>query len=225
MKNQSKKIALTVGFVSASSALFAACGGAPVREVKVEPPTFKVLDAAPGGREAWLDNPNYYAKKEGLDTDNFYYYVGDAQSADKRMACEKANADALDDVAKQVSTFVDSTLARASADSTGNDTNGTSAISASQTETSALSSQLSKALVTGVEKNKQYWEQRDYSQVSGAKSIFYCWVLAKVSKKKVEDLVTRAETIRFSKDPDLKSKVEGKVNDIQKEFEKYMQAH
>ncbi len=225
MNQQSVKVVLGLSFVTAMSALFAACGGAPVREVKVEPPTFKVLDAAPGGREAWLDNPNFYAKKEGLDTDNFYYYVGDAQSADKRMACEKASADAVDDVAKQVSTFVDSTIARASADSTSNDTNAVSAISANQTETSRLSSQLSKALVTGVEKNKQYWEQRDYSQVSGAKSIFYCWVLAKVGKKKVEDLVTRAETIRFSKDPELKSKVEAKVTDIQKEFDKYMQAH
>jgi hypothetical protein len=205
--------------------VLSACGGAPVREVKVEAPTFKVLDAAPGGREAWLDNPNYWAKKDGQDVDNYYYYVGDAQSADKRMACEKGDADAMDDIAKQVSTFVDSTLARASTDSTGNDTNGTSAVSASQTETSALSSQLSKTLVNGVEKYKQYWEQRDYSQVSGARSIFYCWVLEKVGKKQVQDLVARAQAIRFQQDPDLKAKVEAKSTDIQKEFEKYMQAH
>ena len=216
-----KKTLLAISLVSVLSA----CGGAPVREVKVEEPQFKVTDAAPGGREAWLDNPNFYAKKEGLDTDNFYYYVGDAQSADKRMACEKANADALDDVAKQVSTFVDSTLARAGADSTGSDTNGTSAVSSSQTETSRLSSQLSKALVSGVEKNKQYWEQRDFSQTGGAKSIFTCWVLEKVGKKQVQDLITRAQTIRFKEDPELKAKVEAKSTDIQKEFEKYMQAH
>jgi hypothetical protein len=217
-----KKTLLTLGF---ASVVLSACGGAPVREVKVEEPQFKVTDAAPGGREAWLDNPNFYAKKEGLDTDNFYYYTGDAQSADKRMACEKANADAMDDIAKQVSTFVDSTLARAGADSTGNDSNGVSAVSSSQTETSRLSSQLSKALVTGVEKNKQYWEQRDFSQSGGAKSIYTCWVLAKVSKKKVDDLIVKAETIRFKEDPNLKAKVEGKMTDIQKEFEKYMQAH
>lgn len=205
--------------------ILSACGGAPVREVKIEEQKFKVTDAAPGGREAWLDNPNFYAKKEGLDTDNFYFYTGDAQSADKRMACEKANADAVDDVAKQVSTFVDTTFARAGADSTGSDSNGTSAVSSSQTESSKLSSQLSKALVSGVEKNKQYWEQRDYSPVGGAKSIYYCWVLEKVSKKQVQDLITRAQTIRFQQDPDLKAKVDGKVTDIQKEFDKYMQAH
>ena len=209
----------------AMTSLFAACGGAPVRQVDIEKPQFKVTDAAPGGREAWLDSPNFYARKEGLDVDNFYYYVGDAQSADKRMACEKAHADATDDIAKQVSTFVDTTVARANTDSTGNDSNGTTAVSASQNETSKLSSQLSKALVTGIEKNKQYWEQRDYSAVGGAKSIFYCWTFAKVSKKKVDDLITRAETIRFKEDPALKAKVEGKMGDIQKEFEKYMQSH
>ena len=216
-----KKIIFTLSAISVLSA----CGGAPVREVTVEAPQFKVTDAAPGGREAWLDNPNFYAKKEGLDTDKFYYYVGDAQSADKRMACEKANADAVDDIAKQVSSFVDTTIARASADSTGSDTSGVSAVSSSQTETSKLSSQLSKTLVSGVEKNKQYWEQRDFSQVGGAKSIYICWVLAKVSKKQVDDLITRAQTIRFKNDPELKSKVEGKIVDIQKDFDKYMQAH
>ena len=216
-----KKIVTTVSLVS----ILSACGGAPVREVKIEEQKFKVTDAAPGGREAWLDNPNFYAKKEGLDTDHYYFYTGDAQAADKRMACEKANADALDDVAKQVSTFVDSTFARAGADSTGNDSSGVSAVSSSQTETSKLSSQLSKALVNGVEKNKQYWEQRDYSSIGGAKSIYYCWVLEKVEKKSVETLITRAQTIRYREDPELKSKVEGKMIDIQKEFEKYQQAH
>jgi len=215
-----KKTLITL---SLSSVLYA-CGGAPVKEVTVEAPQFKVTDAAPGGREAWLDNPNFWAKKEGLDTEKFYYYVGESQGADKRMTCEKANADAIDDIAKQVSSFVDTTIARASTDSTGSDSNGVSSVSASQTETSKISSQLSKALVSGVEKNKQYWEQRDFSQSGGAKSIFYCWVLAKVSKKQVDDMITRAQTLRFKNDPALKAKVEGKIEDIKKEYNQYMDA-
>ncbi len=215
-----KKTLITL---SLSSVLYA-CGGAPVKEVTVEAPQFKVTDAAPGGREAWLDNPNFWAKKEGLDTEKFYYYVGESQGADKRMTCEKANADAIDDIAKQVSSFVDTTIARASTDSTGTDSSGVSSVSASQTETSKISSQLSKALVSGVEKNKQYWEQRDFSQIGGAKSIFYCWVLAKVSKKQVDDMITRAQTLRFKNDPALKAKVEGKIEDIKKEYNQYMEA-
>jgi hypothetical protein len=215
-----KKTLITL---SLSSVLYA-CGGAPVKEVTIEAPQFKVTDAAPGGREAWLDNPNFWAKKEGLDVEKYYYYVGESQGADKRMTCEKANADAIDDIAKQVSSFVDTTLARASTDSTGSDSNGVSSVSASQTETSKISSQLSKALVSGVEKNKQYWEQRDFSQNGGAKSIFYCWVLAKVSKKQVDDMITRAQTLRFKNDPALKAKVEGKIEDIKKEYNQYMEA-
>jgi hypothetical protein len=199
------------------------CSGAPVKEVKVEEPQFTVTDAAPGGREAWLDNPNFFAKKEGLDTEKFFYFSGDAQSADKRMACEKANADIVDDVAKQVSTFVDSAIARASSDSTGSDSSGISAVSASQTETSRLSSQLSRTLLSGVEKSKQYWEQRDYSQVGGAKSIFYCWVLGKVSKKQVDDLILKAQSFRLKREPELKAKVEGKLADLPGEFEKSLQ--
>lgn len=222
MKNNLKQKQLAV--ISACL-LLNACSGAPVKEVTIEEPKFKVTDAAPGGREAWLDNPNFWADKEGENTKDFYYFTGDSQSADKRMSCEKAHADAIDDIAKQVSSFVDTTIARASTDSTGNDSNGMTSSSASQTETSKLSSQLTKALVTGVEKKKQYWEQRDYSEFGGAKSIFYCWILAKVSKKKVDDLITRAETIRFREDPKLKEKVESKMVDIQKDFEKQMHAN
>ena len=210
--------------VLVSGVLFSACGGAPVREVTVEAPRFKVTDAAPGGREAWLDNPNFFAKKEGLDVENFFYYTGDAQSADKRMACEKANADALDDIAKQVSTFVDSAIARATTDSTGSDSSGISSVSASQTESSKLSSQLSKALVSGVEKNKQYWEQRDFSEIGGAKSVFYCWILAKVSKKQVDDLILKAQSLRFKNDPSLRAKAEGKLQDLEKQFDRYMES-
>lgn len=209
----------------ALSSILVACGGAPVKQVKVEEPQFKVIDAAPGGREAWLDNPNFYAEKEGLDVKTNYYYTGDAQSADKRMACEKAQGDAMDDIARQVSTFVDTTLARASSESSGADTTGISENSASQTQTSELSSQLSKTLVTGIDKKKQYWEQRDYSQVGGAKSIYHCWVLAEIGKQKVQELVAKAETIRFDQDPNLKTKVEGKVTDIQSEFDKYQHGH
>lgn len=216
-----KKIVVTLS----AAAVLSACAGAPVEKVEVEAPQFKVTSAAPGGREAWLDNPNFYAKKEGLDVEKFYYYVGEAQSADKRMACEKANADITDDISKQVSTFVDSTIARASTDATSSDTSGVTAVSSSQTETSKLSSQLSKALVGGIEKNKQYWEQRDFSQVGGAKSIYTCWVLGKVAKKQVDDLITRAQTLRFKNNPELKAKVEAKMVDIQKEFDKQMQAN
>ena len=74
-----KKFIASVGMTG----VLAACGGAPVKEVKVEAPQFKVTDAAPGGREAWLDNPNFWAKKEGQDTEKFYYYVGESQGADK----------------------------------------------------------------------------------------------------------------------------------------------
>jgi len=224
MKNTVLILTGTLAF-GALPVLLSACGGAPVREVKVEAPTYKVIDAAPGGEEAWLDNPTEWAKKEGKNTKKYYYYTGDAQSANKRMACQKAHADAMDDISRQVSSFVDTSLARAQSDSTSSDSNGTSDVSATQTETSSISSQLTKALVTGVKKQKQYWEQRDYSSTGGAKSIYHCWVLAKVSKQKVKSLISRAETLRLQKDPDLKSKVEGKLANIEKDYDAYMEGH
>lgn len=210
--------------VFGAAVMLSACGGAPVQKVEIEKPQFKVTDAAPGGREAWLDNPNLYAKKEGLDTEKYMYFTGDAQSADKRMACEKAFADILDDVGRQVSVFVDTSIARASSESISQDSVGISSSSASSTETSRLSSQLTKTLVAGVQKHKQYWEQRDYSQAGGAKSIYYCWILGKVKTQTIDQMIERAKTIRFKEDESLKAKVENKLGDLQKAFKEYMQA-
>lgn len=219
MGSKVQGIVVSFGFLATS---LVGCSSAPVQKVEVEAPQFKVLDAAKGGREAWLDNPNFYAEKEGLNTKDYYYYTGDAQSANKRMACEKAQADTVDDISKQVSVFVDSAIARAQSDSTTDDTTGTTSASASSSETSKISSQLSKTIVGGIEKKKQYWEQRDYSQVGGAKSIYSCWVLSQVSKKDVEQMVQRARTLRLKDDPEMKSKVDAKLNSIDKEFDAYI---
>jgi len=211
MKNVKWSLMIAMGFL-------AGCGGAPVQKVDIEKPQFKVLDAAPGGREAWLDNPNMYAEKTGWDIQNYYYYSGEAQSADQRMACEKAQSDTIDDISRQVSVFVDSSIARASSDSVSSDSAGLSAASATSTDTSQLSSQLSKGVVGGIEKKKQYWEQRDYSEAGGARSIYYCWILSKVAKKDVESMMLRARDLKFRASPDLKAKVEGKMNSIDQDF-------
>ncbi len=224
-KNRIESQLVKTGFALGLGVMFAACSGAPVEKVEVEKPQFKVIDAAPGGREAWLDNPNLYAKKEGLDTDKYMYFTGDAKSADKRGACEDASANITDDVARQVSVFVNSSIARASTGSTSEDTTGISAASASSTETSRLSSQLSKVQFAGIEKYKQYWEQRDYSQVGGGKSLYYCWVLGKVDKQTISQAIERAKSFRFQDDPALKEKVESKLVNLQKDFENYMQSH
>ena len=199
------------------------CSGTPVKEVEVEAPVHKVLDAAPGGQEAWLDNPNLYAEKNGLNTSEFLYFTGDAQSADKRMACEKAHADTVDDIAKEVVVFVDSAIARAASDSTSADTDGNVMSSTSSTETSKISSQLTKTAVGGISKIKQYWEQRDYSANGGAKSIYYCWILSKVSKKDVQAMVSKARMMRLNSDLDTKKKVEGKLQTLGNDFEKFIQ--
>jgi len=199
-------------------------GKPPIEEVEVEKPQFKVLEAASGGRETWLDFPQQWAEKSDKDTEKFYYYAGESKSADKRMACEKARANVIDDVGKQVVSFVDQSIARASTDSSNESTAGTSSDSSVSEETQKISSQITKTAVNNVRVDKQYWERRDYSEVGGAKSIYNCWVLAAVDKKEIQNMIARANTLRM-KDPDLKAKVGDKLKDLSKEYEEYQKQH
>lgn len=221
MKNHSIRIYAVLSF----ALTIAGCSsGPPVQEVKVEKPQFKVLEAAPGGREMWLDTPQQWAEAKDLDVKTYYFYVGEARSADKRMSCEKARADVADDVAKQVVAFVDSSIARASSDTTLASSSGVSAESSVSEETQKISSQLSKAAINGVRVEKQYWERRDYSEAGGAKSVYFCWVLAAVQKTDVKAMVARANTIRLQ-EPGLKEKVGDKMKNISDQYDAYQKEH
>lgn len=221
-------INLRSGLVLGTLAMLAsACASGPkVEKVEIEKPQFKVLEAAPGGREAWLDNPHQYAiemgKDRGYDPEKFYYYSGEGHSAGQRSACDQAQANVTDDVAKQVAVFVDSSIARASSESNMNSSQGGSMNSEVSEELQRITSQLSKTSLHGVAQRRKYWEKRDYSQAGGAKSIFYCWVLSQVGKEDVERMIQRATTMRLRDDKALQSKVQEKLQNISAEYEKHM---
>ncbi|NUM89078.1 MAG: hypothetical protein HUU37_07740 [Bdellovibrionales bacterium] len=208
----------------------AACSSGPeVREVKVEKEQFKVMEAAPGGREMWLDDAHGFAEESGegrgYDVSRFFYYSGEGKSASKKLACDKAHSDVIDDVSRGVAVFVDSAVARASTESSSDSTSGTTATSEVNEEVEKISSQLSKASLNGVALKKKYWEKRDYSEAGGAKSIYHCWVMAEVDKKDVESMIQRAKTLRLRSDGDLKKKVADKLDNLDDQYENYIRQH
>ena len=208
----------------------AACSSGPkVIDVEVQDAQFKVLEASPGGRETWLDNPHSFALEtgdsKGYDTDKFYYYTGEGHSAAKRTACEKAQANVTDDIARQVAVFVDSSIARASSESSVTTSAGINEDGEVSEEMEAITSQLAKASLHGVAQRKKYWEKRDYSEFGGAKSIHYCWVLHFVKKKSVEQLIRRASTLRLRGNQDLRAAVGDRLQKIDQQYDKYMMTH
>lgn len=200
------------------------CSTSPIK-VKVEEADFKVMDAAPGGREAWLDNPQVYAEDKGYEVKENYFYVGEAKSPDKRMACEKAHANVMDDISKQIAVFTDTSISRASAESAQSDSGQSTNMGQVSEETQKISAQLSKAQLSNIMVKKSYWERRDYSQGGGAKNLTYCWVLVYVSKKDVNNLVSRATTMRLGQNEELKEKVEKKLENIDQKYEQWQRSH
>lgn len=214
----------------AVTVLFVGCSGKPpVEEVEVEAPKFKVVEAAPGGREMWLDNPHTYAiqmgKDNGFDAEKYYYYTGDAKGTSKRLTCEKAHANVVDDIAKQVATFVDTAISRASNEAVTESSEGHTQVGDVSEETERISSQLSKVQLTNIKERRRYWEMRDYSESGGAKSIYYCWVLVYVDQKEIDSMVRRASQLRLKEDADLKAKVQDKLQHISEDYNQYQKSH
>ena len=203
----------------------AGCSSSGTQKVKVEEPEFKVKEAAPGGRETWHDTPQAYADDKGWNIKEFYYYSAEGRSADKRMSCEKAQANLLDDISKQVATFVDTSIARATSESTQADTVQSTGQSQSSEETQRISSQLSRSMLGNIEIKKQYWELRDYSQGGGARSMYFCWVLGSAKKQDVNNMALKAATMKLQQSGEEKKEVEAKLGNIGAEYEKFQKTH
>ncbi|MBI4404057.1 MAG: hypothetical protein HY537_07850 [Deltaproteobacteria bacterium] len=221
------RIVINLIVVLVCMAWLSGCSSHPelkTQQVDVEKPQFKVREAAPGGREGWLDHPQLFAEEKGLDKE-LYYYAGEGKSADKRLACEKAHANISDDIARQVALFVDTSVARATSESQSSDTAGITANSVVSEETQRISSQLAKTSISNISSKRQYWENRDYSEAGGARSLYFCWILGAVAKKDVNSMVVRANTLRLQQSPELKEKVEGKLQNLAADYEKYQQTH
>ncbi|OFZ83398.1 MAG: hypothetical protein A2583_08495 [Bdellovibrionales bacterium RIFOXYD1_FULL_53_11] len=204
-------------------AAFQACSSGPTK-VDVEEPDFKVMEATPGGREGWLDNAQSWAEDNGLDAKANYFFTGEARSADKRMACEKAHADVIDDISRQVAVFTDTTFGRAKSESSQSDSNQADASQVSE-ETQRISAQLSKAHLSNIAVNKKYWERRDYSATGGAKNVNVCWVLASIDKQEMNKLIKRAGEMKIKANPELKEKVDKKLETIDQKYEEWQKTH
>lgn len=206
------------------------CSSAPKpQEVKVEKPDFKVKEAASGGREGWMDNPQTWAEEmkdeKRFDTQNFYFYSGEGNSASKDLSCDKAQASMKDTIAKQVATFVDTAISKAASESSSSSTSNSGQSSDVNEEVERISTQLSKAMVSGVEMKKKYWERRDYSENGGPANIYYCWILGAAGKQDIKNLISKANSIKLNANPELKEKVENKLANIGDEYDKYMKTH
>lgn len=222
-----KKVLLTLSLL----ALGASCGSSKKEERELEEREheeiqrdYVVVDASSNYRPGWVEDAVVWASStEGYDTQTNRYFSFETEPKSSRtVACKLAKSQVNLNIAGEISTFIDRTLATT--------LEGDASIDPNNPQVKALQQYVDETLVekvvseiNGASTIKVYWEKRQYKEDLGAKKdyqAFVCSVLVRMNAKNLAQAVEKAATLVSNQAaPSLKSRVQEALKDADQKFE------
>jgi hypothetical protein len=188
---------------------------------------YEVRDASSNFRPAWIEDVEVWAKQEEKDDKWRWFAFETEPKVNREIACDLAKANARADVAAEITTFIQKTLAAS--------TEGSAAIDPSNPRTQPMRDFVSntlaervQALVRGAAVTKTYWEKRQFIQKLGAKKDylgFTCAVLVRIDSKILKEAIAKAaeEVVKKADDPEVKENVKKALEKVDEDFLKARQ--
>jgi hypothetical protein len=189
---------------------------------------FEVRDASSTTRPGWVEDAEIWTEQEGMDTKKYRYFAYETEpKVNREIACNLAKANVRVDIASEITTFIQKSLASS--------TEGAAAIDANNPKTQAMREFVSntmaekvQSLINGAAVIKTYWEKRQYMQSLGAKKDyigFTCASLIRMEATRLQAAVDKASEDIVSKvdDPETKENVKKALDKIDEDFVKARQ--
>lgn len=188
---------------------------------------YEVRDASSNFRPAWIEDVESWAQQEEKDDKWRWFAFETEPKVNREIACNLAKANARADVAAEITTFIQKTLAAS--------TEGSAAIDPSNPRTQPMRDYVSntlaervQSLVHGAAVTKTYWEKRQFIQKLGAKKDylgFTCAVLVRMDSKILKAAVAKAaeEVVKKADDPEVKENVKKALEKVDEDFLKARQ--
>lgn len=213
------------------AALFTACGSSKKEERSLEEREheeiqrdYVVVDASSNYRPGWVEDAELWANEtEGHDTKaNRYFSFETDPKTSRTAACKLAKSQVNLNIAGEISTFIDRTLATT--------LEGDASIDPNNPQVKDLQQYMEESLVekvvseiNGAATIKLYWEKRQYKEDLGAKKdyqAFVCSVLVRMNAKNLAEAVTKAGTLVANRaSGDLKARVQEALKNADEKFE------
>jgi hypothetical protein len=186
---------------------------------------FEVKESSTNGiRPGWIEDAEIWTAQENMDVTKFRYFSFETEpKVNREIACNLAKANVRSDIAAEITTFIQKSLAAS--------TEGQSAIDANNPKTQPLRDYVSntlaekiQSLVHGASVIKTYWEKRSYQQKMGAKKDyvgFTCAALIRMETARLKTAIDKAsEDLVEKADPELKDNVKKALEKIDEDFVK-----
>ncbi|MGE3611148.1 MAG: hypothetical protein AB7I27_16270 [Bacteriovoracaceae bacterium] len=185
---------------------------------------FEVRDASSTTRPGWIEDAEVWVEQEKMDTEKYRYFSFETEpKVNREIACNLAKANVRADIAGEITTFIQKSLASTQ--------EGQSAIDANNPKTQPMREYVSntlservQSLINGAAVIKTYWEKRNYLQKMGAKKDyigFTCASLVRMETSRLKAAIDKAsEDLVEKADPEMKEKVKKALENLDENFVK-----
>lgn len=186
---------------------------------------YEVRDASSTVRPGWIEDAEVWTEQENMDTKKFRYFSFETEpKVNREIACNLAKANVRSDIASEITTFIQKSLAAS--------TEGAAAIDANNPKTQPMRDYVSntlgervQSLVHGAAVIKTYWEKRNYLQKMGAKKDhigFTCATLIRMETDRLKAAINKAseDLVEKAGDPEVRDNVKKALENLSEDFVK-----
>ncbi|MCB9062764.1 MAG: hypothetical protein H6622_14680 [Halobacteriovoraceae bacterium] len=184
---------------------------------------YVVKDASSKTRPGWVEDAEVWAHamNEDVKTYRFFSFETDPK-VNRQMSCDLAKANARADIAGEIATFIDKSLAVSQEGNASIDENNPQLQPIREFVENTLAEKI-QALIHGAAVIKTYWEKRAYQKDLGAKkdyNAYTCAALIRVEAKRLAAAVDEAANFVVEKadDPETKANVKKALSDASDNF-------
>lgn len=185
---------------------------------------FEVRDASSTVRPGWIEDAEVWTEQEKMDTKKFRYFSFETEpKVNREIACNLAKANVRTDIAAEITTFIQKSLASSTEGMAAIDPNNPKTQPMREYVSNTLSERV-QSLIHGAAVIKTYWEKRNYLQKMGAKKDyigFTCATLVRMEANRLKAAIDKAsEDLVEKADPELKDNVKKALENLDEDFVK-----
>jgi hypothetical protein len=185
---------------------------------------YEVRDASSSTRPGWIEDAELWTNQENMDVKNYRFFSFETEpKVNREIACNLAKANVRTDIASEITTFIQKSLAASNEGSAGIDANNPKTQPLREYVSNTLAEKV-QSLINGAAVIKTYWEKRNYSQKMGAKKDyvgFTCATLIRMESARLKAAIDKASEDLIEKaEPELKDKVKKALENLDEDFVK-----
>lgn len=185
---------------------------------------YEVRDASSTTRPGWIEDAEAWTEQEKMETEKYRYFSFETEpKVNREIACNLAKANVRADIAGEITTFIQKSLASSQEGQSAIDANNPKTLPMREYVSNTLSERV-QSLINGAAVIKTYWEKRNYQVKMGAKKDyigFTCASLVRMDTSRLKAAIDKAsEDLVEKADPEVKENVKKALENLDEDFVK-----